>query len=571
MHLPVLLAVIEGRDALGAVESQLTQRYAQDYRVLCLRDPGVARQKLAELARAGEDVALVLAEMPRPPAARGELLDRVRESHPHAKRALLVPFGFWADKPTADAVRASIALGGADYYVARPAGPPDEVFHEAVSSFLLEWATERRIVPHTVHIVGEAWSGRAYELRETFERCAAPHAFCLADSDEGRGFLAKAGPHAKLPLMFLPDGRVLSDPSNAEIAQAAGAPSDFDRGTYDVVIVGAGPAGLSAAVYGGSEGLRVLVVDEGGIGGQARSSSLIRNYLGFPKGVSGSRLAEQAYEQACVFGASFVFMHRATALTRSGRLLDVSLDGSQRVTARTVILATGATYRRLGVPALEALTGAGVYYGGPAAEAPAVSGKEAYVLGGGNSAGQAALHLARYARRVVLIVRAQSLEAGMSDYLVRGIEAAPNVAVRTAATVVGGGGDGRLQQLVLRESRPNRQATVAADALFVLIGAHPHTEWLPPQIARNAGGFLLTGEEFSGGYGWPPERRPHSLETSMPGVLAAGDVRHSSVKRVASAVGEGSIAIQLVQSLLASDQPGSIARPHGKRPGANQA
>jgi len=570
MPLPVVLAVDEDRDALAVVEAQLIQRYAHDYRVMCVGDPVVALQKLTELAHAGEDVALALAGMPRPAIVPGGLLERARELHPHAKRALLVPPDVWVDKSSADAVRASIAFGRVDYYVVRPAGSPDEVFHQAISSFLLEWATERRTVPHTVHIVGEAWSGRAYELRAVFARCAAPHAFCLADSDEGRGFLAKAGPHAKLPLMILPGGRVLSDPSNAEIAEAAGAPRDFGEGTYDVVIVGAGPAGLSSAVYGGAEGLRVLVVDEGGIGGQARSSSLIRNYLGFPKGVSGSRLAEQAYEQASVFGASFVFMHRTTALARSGRLLTVSLAGGRRVTARTVILATGAAYRRLGVPALEALNGAGVFYGGPVTEAPAVSGKEAYVAGGGNSAGQAVLHLARYARRVVLLVRAQSLETGMSDYLVRGIRATPNVDVRTGAAVVGGGGNGRLQQLVLRESRTGEDKTVAADALFVLIGADPHTDWLPPQIARNANGFLLTGEEFPDG-NWPLQRRPYPLETSMPGVLAAGDVRHSSIKRVASAVGEGSIAIQLVQTLLANEWPGAGQPPEAAAPGANGA
>jgi thioredoxin reductase (NADPH) len=556
MPLPVVLAVEEGPGALQVVEAQLIQRYAHDYRVMCLGDPGVALQKLTDLAHAGEEVALVLAGIPKPPDIRSRVLERVRDIYPHAKRVLLVPLDVWADKPRADTVRTSIAFGGADYYVVGPAASPDEVFHEAVSSFLLEWATERRIVPHTVHIVGEAWSGRAYELREVFGRCAVPHAFCLADSDEGRGFLAQAGPRAKLPLMILPDGRVLNDPSNAEIAQAAGAPSDFDEGIYDLVIIGAGPAGLSAAVYGGSEGLRVLVVDEAGIGGQARSSSLIRNYLGFPKGVSGSRLAEQAYEQASVFGASFVFMHRATALARSGDLLNVSLAGDRRVTARTVILATGASYRRLGVPPLEALNGAGVFYGGPVSEAPAVSGKDAYVVGGGNSAGQAALHLARYARRVILLVRAQSLEAGMSNYLVRGIKAAPNVEVRSGTAVVDGGGDGHLQQLVLRESRTGERRTVAADALFVLIGARPHTDWLPQEIARNARGFLLTGEEFQDSCNWPLERRPYRLETSMPGVLAAGDVRHSSVKRVASAVGEGSIATQLGQTLLANERLG---------------
>jgi thioredoxin reductase (NADPH) len=567
--LPVVLAVDEDRDALGVVESQLTQRYSHDYRVMCLSDAGEALQKLAELAGAGQDVALVLAGLPRSAIASGGLLGRVRELHPHAKRALLVPLNAWADKPTADAIRALIAFEGVDYYVVAPADLPDEVFHEAVSSFLLEWATERRTVPHTVHIVGAAWSGRAYELRDVFERCAVPHAFWLADSDEGRGFLARAGPHARLPLMILPGGQVMSDPSNAEIAESAGVPGDFDQVTYDVIIVGAGPAGLSAAVYGGAEGLRVLVVDEGGIGGQARSSSLIRNYLGFPKGVSGSRLAEQAYEQASVFGASFVFMHRATALTRSGHLLHVSLASHRRVSARTVILATGATYQRLGVPALEALNGAGVYYGGPVSVAPVATGKEAYVVGGGNSAGQAALHLARYARRVVLLVRAQSLEAGMSNYLIRGIQATPNIDVRTGTAVVGGGGQGRLQQLVLRDSHVDKPEMVAADALFVLIGAHPRTDWLPREIARDTRGFLLTGGEFPDGGDWPAERLPFSHETSMPGVLAAGDVRHASVKRVASAVGEGSIAMQFAQALLADEQLG-IGRLPEERAGASQ-
>ena len=554
MGLPVLLTLDEDHTSLDLLETQLSQRYAHDYRVECLGNTGLALERLTELARSGEDVALVLAGNAESVTAAGGLLEHVRELHPHAKCALLVTSDVWSNKSSADAIRALIALGRVHYFAVRPSGSPDEVFHEAVTSFLLEWATERRTVPQTIHIVGEAWSGRAYELRKTFERCAVPHKFCLADSEEGRELLADAGPGIKLPIMVLADGRVLSDPSNTEIAEAAGATSDFDEDTYDIVIVGAGPAGLSAAVYGASEGLRVLVLDEGGIGGQVRSSSLIRNYLGFPKGVSGSRLAEQAYEQASVFGATFVFMHRVTALDRLGDLLSISLEDERHVTARVVILAMGATYRRLGVPDLEDLTGAGVFYGGPASEAPAFNGKLAYVVGGGNSAGQAVLHLARYAKQVTLVVRAQSLQAGMSHYLIQEIESTPNLDVRLSTRVVGGRGEGRLQQLVLRETCTGTQETVDADALFVLIGADPHTDWLPPDVRRDPHGFLFTGEALSDIREWPLERQPYSLETNMPGVFAAGDVRRSSVKRVASAVGEGSIAIQLVQSHFANER-----------------
>ena len=351
-----------------------------------------------------------------------------------------------------------MVLGRIDHFVHEPGPPPDEVFHEAVGGFLLEWARERRLVPQTVHIVGEEWSGRAYELRAAFEGCAAPHEFCLADSEQGRELLARAGPGAELPLMVLPDGRVLSDPSNAEIAAATGAPRTLEERTFDLLVVGAGPAGLSAAVYGASEGLRVVVVDAAGIGGQARSSSLIRNYLGFAKGVSGSRLAEQAYEQAATFGASFVFMHRATALERDGRRARALARGRTLASGRARrSSATGASYRRLGIPALEALIGAGVFYGGPVSEAPLLTGTDVYVVGGGNSAGQAALHLARYARRVTLVVRGRSLEAGMSHYLVRAIEDAPNIVVRTGTAVVGGGGESHLEQLLLRDLADRRR------------------------------------------------------------------------------------------------------------------
>jgi thioredoxin reductase (NADPH) len=554
VSVPVLVAVDQDQGALEDVESQLAHRYERDYRVESLRDPEEAHRKLAKLARAGEEVALVLVGESLLHHTGGELLDQAHQLHPRAKRGLVVTGGAWENRPKADAILDAMALGRVDYYVARPAASPDEVFHQTIASVLLEWATERRMVPHTVHIVGETWSGRAFELREVFARCAVPHAFCLADSDMGRELLAKAGSEARLPLMVLPDGRALSDPSNGEIAEAAGAPTDFEQCAYDLAIVGSGPAGLSAGVYAASEGLRTLVVDEGGIGGQIRSSSLIRNYLGFPRGVSGSRLAEQAHEQASIFGASFLFMHPAVGLTRLADRLEISLSDGRSVSATAVILATGATYRRLGVPSLEALTGAGVFYGGPVSEAHALIGKDAYIAGGGNSAGQAARHLARYARRVTLLVRGGSLEAGMSQYLVRQLENTPNVEVCTSTTVVGGGGEGHLQELVLREGTTGDERTVSADALFVLIGAHPRTDWLPEEVARDRHGFLYTGEDIPRDHGWPLERRPLALETSMPGVLAAGDVRHASVKRVASAVGEGSTAVQLLHNLSAGER-----------------
>jgi thioredoxin reductase (NADPH) len=548
MSLPVIVAVDEDPEVLDRVRSQLAERYSTRYRIECVRGGGEGARLLGRLAEEGADVALVVTGRPAAWTTDEPVVDVTRRLHPLAKRALLVSPNAWGDPERAEAIRRAMALGRADHFVPEPGPPPDEVFHEAIGSFLLEWARERRLVPHTVHVVGAEWSGRAYELRAVFEKCAVPHAFCLADSEKGRELLARAGPGARLPLMVLPDGTALSDPSNAEIAAAAGAPLGVEEEMFDLVVVGAGPTGLSAAVYGASDGLRVLVVDAGGIGGQARSSALIRNYLGFAKGVSGGRLAEQAYEQALLFGAGFVFMHHVTELVRSDGGFSVVLEGGRSVGAQVVIVATGASYRRLGIPELDGLTGAGVFYGGPVSEAPTFAGKDVYVVGGGNSAGQAALHLARYARNVTVLVRAGSLDASMSRYLIRAVAAAPNVVVRTRVTVAGGGGGQRLERLVLHDSATGADETVAADGLFVLIGAHPLTDWLPPQIVRDAHGFLLTGDDLDGA--WSLDRSPLPLETSMPGVFAAGDARHGSVKRVAAAVGEGATAAQLAHRLL---------------------
>jgi thioredoxin reductase (NADPH) len=561
---PALVAVDEDSGALRDVERELRDRYARHYRVIAMRSSDEALACLEELAGAGEEVALVLAGQGLSGMTGGELLDEVRHLHPHAKRGLLIAWGAWGDRVIGEAIFDSIAHGRIDHYVIRPSASPDELFHQAISSLLLEWAEARRSSPHTVQVVGESWSGRAYELRDVLGRCALPHSFCLADSDHGRALVAEVGAAAKLPWVLFPDGTVLADPSDADLARAAGSPVEPGRMDFDLVIVGAGPAGLSAAVYGASEGFSTLVVDEGGLGGQATSSSLIRNYLGFPRGLSGRRLAQQAYEQAWVFGANFAFMQRATGLRREHDQLFVSLSDSGRVRARAVILATGASYRRLGVPALEALNGAGVFYGGPTSEAPGMAGQDVYVLGGANSAAQAALYLARYARQVTLVVRAQSLGAGMSHYLVRQLEATPRLQIRLQSEIVGGGGDGWLEHLVLRDRAEGGEETVEADGLFLMIGARPHTEWLPREVDRDARGFVLTGTDLPD-QAWPLDRSPFLLETGMPGVFAAGDVRHGSVKRVASAVGEGSVAIQLLHRMFAADRLHPRGRP--KEPG----
>jgi thioredoxin reductase (NADPH) len=489
-----------------------------------------------------------------------ELLDEARHIHPHAKRGLLISWGDWGDRATGEAIFDSIAHGRIDHYLVRPSTSSDELFHQVISSLLLEWAESMHTSPNTIYIVGESWSGRAFELRELLGRCAIPHSFCLAESNEGQALVAEAN-GAKLPIVVFPDGTVLTNPSNAELAKAAGSPVNPERMDFDLVIVGAGPAGLSAAVYGASEGFSTLVVDEGGLGGQATSSSLIRNYLGFPRGLSGRRLAQQAYEQAWVFGAKFAFMQRVTDVRRELDRLSVTLSEGGQVSARAVLLATGAAYRRLGLPALEALNGAGVFYGSAVSAAPTMAGQDVHVLGGANSAAQAALYLARYAQRVTLVVRAQSLSAGMSHYLVRQVEATPNLQVRLGTEIVGGGGDGWLEQLVLRDRADGSKETIDADGLFVMIGARPHTEWLPPEIDRDGQGFVLTDTDLPEDRHWPLDRSPFPLETSMPGVFAAGDARHGSVKRVASAVGEGSVAIQVLHRLFAADRLHPSGRP----------
>jgi thioredoxin reductase (NADPH) len=554
---PVLLAVDDDVADLREISRELHKRYGEDYRVVCERSPEAALGRLQALEEAGEEVALVLADQWMAAMNGPDFLTRAGEISSTAKRALLVD---WGDRAAVRPLHQAMSLGRIDYYVTKPYGDHDERFHRVISEFLYDWSKDRIPKFDEIRVVGEQWSSRSFELRDLLGRNGVLHTFHSSDSKAGRELLARIGyQEAQLPVVVLFDGQVLVDPTNSDIADACGVNPTWDKSDFDLVIVGAGPAGLAAAVYAASEGLDTLIVEDEAVGGQAGTSALIRNYLGFPSGVGGAELASRAAEQAWLFGATFLFMRRVTGLRREGNRILVNLSCGQDVTAKSVIIATGASYRRLDVPSLEALSGSGVFYGAAVSEAQAMWGQEVYVVGAGNSAGQAALHLAKYASRVTLLARGDSLETSMSRYLIKEIDAAQNVDVRLGTRVVDGGGRGRLENLVLEDSASGLTETVNAAGLFVLIGAEPHTDWLPGEITRDENGYIVTGRDFSQygtpHRGWHVERFPLPLETSMPGVFAAGDVRHGAVKRVASAVGEGSIAIQTVHEYLSlSDQ-----------------
>jgi len=555
---PVLLAVDDDPNTLGRIEHELRQRYGSYYRVACEGSPEAGMRTLQDLRAADKEVAVVLADQWMPGMTGVEFLTHTRPLYPGAKRALLFERG---NRTTREPILQAMALGQIDYYVPKPERPPDEEFHRCIAQFLEEWARDYRPASVAVRLVGEPWSARSHELRDVLSRSGIPHAFSSADSKEGRELLARVDKTlARLPVVIVFDRLVLADPDNAAIVDAFELISPFGLNTlsdvrdFDLVIIGAGPAGLAAAVYGSSEGLRTVVVERETFGGQAGTSSLIRNYLGFSRGVSGSELAWQAYQQAWLFGASFRLARHTIALHHGPEQLVVSLSDGTEVAGRAAIIATGASYRRLGVPSLEALQGAGVFYGAAVAQAQGMKDQEVYVVGGGNSAGQAARHLSKHAKHVTLLVLGESLAADMSQYLIEEIEATENIQVRLNTQVIDGGGQGRLEHLVLKDRASGLTQTFSAAALFVLIGARPHTGWLPEEVMRDERGYIITGSDLLRGgsppEGWPLERPPMLLETSVPGVFAAGDVRRGSVKRVASAVGEGSIAIQLVHQYL---------------------
>lgn len=551
MGKPVVL-LADGSQTRGRVEEELCKRYGADYRVITTGSAQEALEALAKLRDGQSQVSLVLAGQWLQDATGAELLARVRQLDPAARRVLLIT---WGDQASMTAVVQATVLGNLDAYVVRPGTPPDEVFHRSVTEQLGEWARSNLPGIEVVRVVGEEWASRSHELRELLGRNGIPFSFYPADSPQGQRLLEQ-GPGKALPTVVMFDGRVLADPSNAEVAEALGVLTTPGRGRYDVTVIGAGPAGLAAAVYGASEGLSTVVVEPEAIGGQAGTSSLIRNYLGFPSGVSGGDLAVRAYTQAWSFGAEYVYGNPATSLRPEGSELVVTVADGTEVRSRAVVVASGMAYRRLGIPALDALTGAGVFYGAAASEAKAVQGSEVFVVGGANSAGQAAVHLAKYAAQVTLLVRGRSLADSMSEYLIREIDAAPNIAVRCRVAVTGGAGQDRLESLTLTDLESSAAETVRAAALFVLIGAEPRTQWLPATVRRDQSGFVITGTDLLDdgrpAGDWPLRRLPMFLESSVPGVFAVGDVRYGSVKRVASAVGEGSTAIRLVHDYLRS-------------------
>jgi thioredoxin reductase (NADPH) len=554
MSQPILFLVDDRPRVLEALATDLARRFGGDHRIVAEGAPGAAVEALEDLARRGEEVALVVAGQRMAELPGVLLLLRAHELHPAAKRVLLVGRREWT--PDNPAVRA-MTLGQIDTYLFEPWLPVARFLDLPISQVLADWVPSRGPSFEGIRIVGPRWATRSHELRDMLTRMGIPHGWYQAGTAEGRRLLEEAGQDgSRLPVVVFHSGQVFVDPSDAELAAALGYRTSIGAGSYDLVIVGAGPAGLAAAVYAASEGLDTLVVEPQVVGGQAGTSAMIRNYLGFPRGIGGGDLANRALEQAWLFGANLVLAQRATGLRADGPERLVRLSGGGEVGAGAVVVASGVSWRRLGVARLEALVGAGVFYGAAGSEARAMEAQDVFVVGAGNSAGQAALHLARYAASVTVLVRGDDLAASMSDYLVREIEEAPNVAVRLRTLVVDGLGGWRLEGLRLRRGDGTTEEVPAA-ALFVMIGGEPRTDWLAG-VARDDRGYVLTGHDLLGPgglpAGWPHRRPPLLLETSIPGVFAAGDVRHRSVKRVASAVGEGAVAVQLVHQYL-DDRP----------------
>jgi thioredoxin reductase (NADPH) len=544
-----ILTVDDDPAVSRAVARDLRRRYGEQYRIVRAESGSDALEALRQLKLRGDLVAMIMADYRMPELNGIDFLEQAMDIYPGARRVLLTAY---AD--TGAAIDA-INVVDLDHYLLKPWDPPEEKLYPVVDALLEAWqASDHRPVPE-IRVVGHHWSARSSEVREFLARNQVPYRWYSAEEAEGQRLLAAAGTDGlALPVVITPDGDPLIEPTDAELASRVGLATTPSEDFYDLVVVGGGPAGLGAAVYGASEGLRTVLVERLASGGQAGQSSRIENYLGFPDGVSGAQLTARARRQAAKFGAEVLTTRDVTGLEVRGSARRVTFADGTFIDSHAVILATGVSYRRLDVPGLNELTGRGVYYGSALTAASACAEQDVYVVGGANSAGQAALYLSNYARSVTLLVRGRSLEASMSYYLTRRITDSPTVSVRTCTEVTGASGQDHLEQLTLRDTARGSTETVDAQWLYLFIGAEPLTGWLDGVVTRDARGFVIAGPDLAPGGqrppGWPLDRMPYHLETSVPGVFVAGDVRADSAKRVASAVGEGAMAVMLVHRYL---------------------
>ena len=552
---PLVLVVDADPASLDRTEAALSSRIGADFRVRGEQTLSAARQLLEETHSQGGDTALVLLDTELPSDEVEPVLTATRAWFPEARRALLMPWGGWADRSMADLILRGMALGSIDYYVLKPWKTPDELFHRTVAEFLHEWSRSQRQGPPEIAVIAARWEARSHEIDNLLTRNGVPHALVDRDSQQATRLLLDAGVALDDPatvIMVMPalGNRVLRDPSNSEVVGGYGVGTTIDEvEACDVVVVGAGPSGLATAVYAAAEGLDALVVEREALGGQAATSTLIRNYLGFNRGVTGAELAQRGYQQAWVFGARFLMTQEVSQITKQGAGLVVTIAGQGSVRARSVVLSLGVDYRRLGVESIECHLGSGVFYGASPSEARSFTGVPVAVVGGGNSAGQAVMYLARYASHVTLLVRDPDLATSMSRYLIDELTAEPKVSVLTGVEAIDGRGDDRLRGLTIRHRATGETESVDVEGLLIMIGAVPHTQWLPTDVVRDGHGFVVTGSQVPSDV-WPLDRAPLPYETSMPGVFAVGDVRSGSVKRVAASVGEGSVVVSQVLTHL---------------------
>ncbi|HEX4962409.1 MAG TPA: FAD-dependent oxidoreductase [Thermoanaerobaculia bacterium] len=556
MAKPVLFAIDDDADVLRAVDRDLRRHYGEEYRVMRASSGPSALEALEQLKTRQTPVALFLVDQRMPQMSGVELLEKAIPLFPAAKRVLLTAY---ADT---DAAIKAINTARVDYYLLKPWDPPEQCLYPVLDDLLTDWQAGFRAPFEGIRVVGHRWSPEAFQVRDFLARHQIPYQWLDVEDDaQARELVAtveKGGDgngKARLPLVFLTDGTWIADPSRAELAEKIGFRTQAEKPFYDLVIVGGGPSGLAAAVYGASEGLRTLLIEGDAPGGQAGTSSRIENYLGFPVGLSGADLTRRAVTQAQRFGVEILTPQEATGVRLEDTYRIVTLADGSEVSCHALLIATGVSYRKLDVPGVDMLTGAGVYYGAAMTEAMACRDEDVFIIGGANSAGQAAMHLAKYARRVVMLVRGDSLNKGMSQYLVDQIGETPKIEVWYHSQVAAAHGDGHLESLDVRNSATGEVANHRAQSLFILIGAQPHTNWLAGVVERDDHGFILSGPQLlrdgKRPAGWQPDRDPFLLETSVPGIFVAGDVRHGSVKRVASGVGEGSIAISFIHQYLA--------------------